>query len=72
MTGLEADDVLRATKAVMRRPAGIDASRRLIPDEYTVVNASERAVNFILSTVGRLDQWTGRRRDVDRSAARPA
>jgi UDP-N-acetylglucosamine 2-epimerase len=72
MTGLEADDVLRATKAVMRRPAGIDAGRRLIPDEYTVVNASERAVNFILSTVGRLDQWTGRRRDVDRSAARPA
>lgn len=72
MTGLEADDVLLATKAVMTRSAGIDAGRRLIPDEYTVVNASERAVNFILSTVGRLDQWTGRRRDVDRSAARSA
>lgn len=55
MTGLDRENVAEAVRVAM------SAGSPTVPDDYTIGNTSERAVNFILSTYRRYGQWTGRR-----------
>jgi UDP-N-acetylglucosamine 2-epimerase (non-hydrolysing) len=57
MTGLDASDVVAATKLSM----SASASEELLPAEYRVGNTSERVVKFLLSTVHRHADWAGLR-----------
>lgn len=57
MTGLDAENVLEAVTVVSNQ----DLAN--IPLDYTVINTSERVVNFVLSTYRRHSEWTGRRRN---------
>lgn len=59
MTGLDASDVVGAVQVAMasQRIRGRDSD--LTPNDYRISNTSERAVNFILSTANRHNQWAG-------------
>lgn len=61
MTGLDRDDVVAAVGVAMAAGRTRDGAGHLTPDDYLVTNASERAVNFILSTARRHAQWAGLR-----------
>jgi UDP-N-acetyl-L-fucosamine synthase len=56
MTGLDAEDVVRAVELVSRPDATSS-----VPAEYLVTDTSERVVRFIASTVGRYADWLGLR-----------
>jgi len=56
MTGLDVGDVLSAVSAA------IEGEKAPIPAGYQIANTSQRAVGFILSTVGRHHAWAGIRR----------
>ncbi|WP_206473175.1 non-hydrolyzing UDP-N-acetylglucosamine 2-epimerase [Dietzia sp. KRD202] len=60
MSGLNSEDLLMAIRISMNsvtssRSAAVDS----VPMDYKIGNASERAVNFILSTAHRHHQWEG-------------
>ena len=59
MTGLDSDDVVAAVGVAMRAGHPRDGISHLTPDDYLIDNASERAVNFILSTARRHHAWAG-------------
>jgi UDP-N-acetylglucosamine 2-epimerase len=56
MTGLTAEDVVAAITVAMGNEKGS------APDSYGIVNTSQRAVNFIVSTAGRHHEWAGIRK----------
>lgn len=62
MTGLHSDDAVAAVQVAMDSGYSRDGVGRLTPDDYLIVNTSERAVKFILSTAHRHHQWEGIRR----------
>ncbi len=55
MTGLDPRNVVEAVTVVTTS----DRGDWLVPEDYAIGNCSERAVNFIVSTVGRHHQWAG-------------
>lgn len=55
MTGLDVRNVVEAVRVVTTTERG----PWLIPDDYSISNCSERAVNFIISTTARHHQWAG-------------
>jgi UDP-N-acetylglucosamine 2-epimerase len=59
MTGLDRDNVVAAVGAAMRAGHSGEGVGHLTPEDYLIDNASERAVNFILSTARRHHQWAG-------------
>ncbi|WP_392544714.1 non-hydrolyzing UDP-N-acetylglucosamine 2-epimerase [Oryzobacter telluris] len=59
MTGLHAEDVVAAVGVAMAAGHTRDGVSHLTPDDYLIDNASERAVNFILSTAHRHHAWEG-------------
>jgi UDP-N-acetyl-L-fucosamine synthase len=59
MTGLDRDDVVSAVGVAMRTGRSRVGVDHLTPDDYLIDNTSERAVNFILSTVRRHHSWAG-------------
>lgn len=61
MTGLDAHDVVEATRVTMadrRRSRGVSS---VTPTDYRIDDTSTRAVNFILSTARRHRAWSGLR-----------
>jgi len=60
MTGLDADDVVRAV-SVVKGLSKEQLVARSVPAGYEIADASSRAVNFILSTAKRHHQWAGLR-----------
>lgn len=62
MTGLDARDVVAAVTVSMSSCHPGSGISHLTPDDYLIDNASERAVNFIMSTAGRHHQWDSIRR----------
>ena len=62
MTGLDRDDVVTAVGVAMSAGHTRNGPSHLTPDDYLIDNASERAVNFILSTARRHHAWSGIRR----------
>jgi len=58
MTGLNTDDALAAAK-LATGSADDRNSERLLPDEYRIVNSSERSIKYLLSTAGRHHNWSG-------------
>lgn len=59
MTGLDAEDCVRAVGVAMAANRSRDGADALTPDDYLIDNCSERTVNFILSTARRHHQWAG-------------
>lgn len=59
MTGLHPDDVVAGVRAAMTTPRDRDGVSHLTPEDYLISNASERTVNFILSTAKRHHTWAG-------------
>ncbi|MGL5406005.1 MAG: non-hydrolyzing UDP-N-acetylglucosamine 2-epimerase [Propionibacteriaceae bacterium] len=68
MTGLAPANVLEAVRIVVSDAAnssvcedgyGLSSIRENIPEDYAIVNCSERAVRFIVSTASRHHQWAG-------------
>ncbi len=59
MTGLDARDVVEAVTVVMASQAQRDGVSAVTPIDYLIENASQRAVNFILSTARRSAVWAG-------------
>lgn len=59
MSGLEADDVLRAITVTL---AGAKGGPAAVPIEYEVADTASRVVRFILSTASRHAEWAGLRR----------
>lgn len=58
MTGLDAGDVVAAIKdCTANSPTGTRLEH--LPEEYRVINTSQRAVRFILSTARRHRAWAG-------------
>ena len=66
MTGLDAQDVVASVGVAMAAGHERRGVSRLTPDDYLIDNASERAVNIILSTAHRHHQWAGIRRPLRR------
>ena len=62
MTGLDSHDVVAAVGVAMRAGHTRDGVGHLTPSDYLIDNASERSVNFILSTARRHHAWSGIRR----------
>jgi len=60
MTGLDADDVVRAV-SVVKGLSKEQLVARSVPAGYEIADASSRVVNFILSTAKRHHQWAGLR-----------
>lgn len=58
MTGLDAGDVVDAVRVSMSSGSRTKGARNL-PGDYQILNTSERAVKFILSTARRHRQWAG-------------
>ena len=56
---VDSDDVVAAVGVAMRAGHPRDGISHLTPDDYLIDNASERAVNFILSTARRHHAWAG-------------
>ena len=61
MTGLDPGDAVTAVGVARRMRRNRGSASYLTPDDYLVENASERAVNFLLSTARRHQQWSGLR-----------
>jgi UDP-N-acetylglucosamine 2-epimerase (non-hydrolysing) len=59
MTGLDPDDIVMAVRLAMGRSCAAVGDQ--IPEDYHIQNSSERALNFILSTARRHNQWSGLR-----------
>ena len=59
MTGLDAGDAVTAVAVAMARPRPERGVSAVTPPDYLIENASERAVNFILSTARRHRAWSG-------------
>ena len=59
MTGLDADDCVRAVRVAMGSGYTRSGTSHLTPEDYLIDNCSERAVKFILSTAGRHHAWAG-------------
>lgn len=59
MTGLDVADCVRAVTVAMSTNRGRQGPNHLTPDDYLIENTSERTVNFIISTAGRLNMWLG-------------
>ena len=55
LVGLNAENVIRGIEVVM------DSGEIPVPDDYLITDFSSRVVNFILSTSGRRNFWTGLR-----------
>ncbi len=62
MTGLNSNDVVAAVAVAIAEQRTRGDIGHLTPDDYLVTNASERAVNFILSTAPRHYEWAGIRK----------
>lgn len=58
MTGLNPTDLVNAVHFTATRTT----SGRLLPEDYSVENTSERVVSFIMSTVNRHHEWAGIRK----------
>ncbi|NMM30633.1 MAG: UDP-N-acetylglucosamine 2-epimerase (non-hydrolyzing) [Cellulomonas sp.] len=61
MTGLDADDVVRAVKGAMANRHQEHDVGLVTPADYLIKNTSSRTVNFILSTARRHKSWAGLR-----------
>lgn len=59
MTGLHAQDMVRAVRVAMDNGYQRDGVSDVTPADYLIANCSQRAVNFILSTAHRHHQWAG-------------
>lgn len=59
MTGLDAEDVVRAVQVAMDSGYTREGVSHLTPDDYLIDNTSERTVKFILSTARRHHAWAG-------------
>lgn len=59
MTGLHSDDVVAAVREVMTRPNTLGGPT--LPDDYAVMDTSQRVTRFILSTARRHAAWSGLR-----------
>lgn len=59
MTGLDAEDVVTAVGLAMTSGREHQGVGDLTPDDYLIDNASQRTVQFILSTARRHNQWAG-------------
>ncbi len=59
MTGLNPEDVVTAVAVALSNEYSRNGPSRLTPKDYMVDNASQRAVQFILSTARRHHQWAG-------------
>jgi UDP-N-acetylglucosamine 2-epimerase (non-hydrolysing) len=59
MTGLHSDEVIEAISEMTDAPYSGSAT---LPAEYQISDTSRRVVRFILSTLGRHDEWAGIRR----------
>lgn len=66
MSGLEPVDLLTCIDAAVRARESTSDATRLLPQDYTIDNTSERVVHFILSTVNRHRFWSGLRSEDDR------
>jgi UDP-N-acetyl-L-fucosamine synthase len=63
MTGLDAHDVVEAITVIGRTTRAVHGVSSVTPNDYLIANASERAVNFIMSTARRHRVWAGLRRE---------
>ncbi len=61
MTGLDPDNVLEGLAAVLAARDSRGDVHPVVPADYAIDNCSQRAVNFILSTHARHEQWSGLR-----------
>ena len=61
MAGLDTQDVIAAVEMAIDDPSGDKAQRGRAPADHCVDNTSERAVNFLVSTVRRHAGWAGLR-----------
>ncbi|GAA1748896.1 non-hydrolyzing UDP-N-acetylglucosamine 2-epimerase [Nostocoides vanveenii] len=59
MTGLDPEDVVTAVGVIMLSNCGRRGVGYVTPEDYLIHNASERTVNFILSTARRHHSWAG-------------
>ncbi len=59
MTGLDAHDVVEAVNVTMASKSPLRGITTATPADYLIVNASDRAVKFILSTARRSADWAG-------------
>ena len=61
MTGLDPENVLEGLAAVLAQRDARGDVHPVVPTDYAIDNCSQRAVNFILSTHRRHEQWSGLR-----------
>ena len=57
MTGLNPRDCVAAVRLSMRNDTA--SCSRHLPEDYTILNTSERVLRFIMSTAHRHTQWAG-------------
>ncbi|MBW3084635.1 UDP-2,3-diacetamido-2,3-dideoxy-D-glucuronate 2-epimerase [Austwickia sp. TVS 96-490-7B] len=61
MTGLDPENVVEGLRTVLAERDGDGRVHPVVPEDYAIDNCSQRAVNFILSTHRRHEQWSGLR-----------
>ena len=60
-TGLDPENVLEGLATVLAQRDDRGDVHPVVPEDYAIDNCSQRAVNFILSTHRRHEQWSGLR-----------